>query len=189
MSQTDYAQYVWGKQALPDLAAVQQHSPGFFAAYRQSAHHSALRGRCPADMHPRTPARRLAPTFALPARVPLYAGAVHFICCVSAEQQVRLLNLAWAVPRAQPDQGVWVTLQFRPQGARLRVYDAAPMCMGGVVWASMHSRCVSPCIQRLARPTSPVEAPYDPSCKGSPSGRWTAWYGCFLRCLEVWFGC
>ena len=37
-----------------------------------------------------------------------------------------MLNLDWEVPLSQPDRGVWVTLQFTSQGARLRTYDAAP---------------------------------------------------------------
>ena len=122
----DYSKHVWVKNDLEDLQAVQQHSPAFFTAYRQSAHHSALRGRCPADIHPGAPERKLAKGFCLPERLPLSEGQVHFIRSVSAEQQVMLLNLAWDVPRAQPDQGVWATLQFSQPGARLRVYDAAP---------------------------------------------------------------
>ena len=37
-----------------------------------------------------------------------------------------VLNQHWVVPSAKPDQGVWATLQFSVQGARLRICDAAP---------------------------------------------------------------
>ena len=39
---------------------------------------------------------------------------------------MRILNLDWEVPLAQPDQGVWATLEFTLQGATLRIFDAAP---------------------------------------------------------------
>ena len=122
----DYSKHVWAKIDLVDLAAVQQHSPSFFAAYRQSAHHSALHGQCPADLHPDALGRRLPKAFRLPARLPLSEGQVHFIRRVTADRQVMILNLAWDVPRAEVAQGVWATLHFREQGAKLRVYDAAP---------------------------------------------------------------
>lgn len=122
----DYSKHVWAKIELADLAAVQQHSPAFFAAYRQSAHHSALHGRCPADIHSGAHQRKLPKEFELPGRLPLSEGQVHFIRCVTAERQVMILNLAWDVPGAQAAQGVWATLQFKETGAKLRVYDAAP---------------------------------------------------------------
>ena len=37
-----------------------------------------------------------------------------------------VLNLNWDVPSTEPDQGVWATLQFTTQGAKLRIFDAAP---------------------------------------------------------------
>jgi hypothetical protein len=45
---------------------------------------------------------------------------------VSQDGKVMILNLNWDVPLARPDQGVWATLQFTLQGAKLRIYDAAP---------------------------------------------------------------
>jgi hypothetical protein len=122
----DYSKHVWAKLDLPDLQAVQQHSPAFFTAYRQSAHHCALHGRSPADIHSGARARTLAKGFRLPERLPLSEGQVHFLRCVTAERQVLILNLAWDVPRAEPGHGVWATLEFKQHGAKLRVYDAAP---------------------------------------------------------------
>ncbi len=37
-----------------------------------------------------------------------------------------LLIQQWKVPATKPNQGVWATLQFSVQGARLQIYDAAP---------------------------------------------------------------
>jgi hypothetical protein len=45
---------------------------------------------------------------------------------VSAEKTISVLNLAWDVPEATPDQGVWATLELRITGATLRIYDQAP---------------------------------------------------------------
>ena len=101
-------------------------SPGFFEAFRHSEHHSALNGLCPAQVHFDQPDLRLATDFRLTKRLPLTAGRVHFMRLVNQEQQISLLNLDWDVPKAQPDQGVWATLQFSQHGARLRVFDAAP---------------------------------------------------------------
>ena len=122
----DYTQNVWKKIELPDLQAVQQHSPGFFAAYRHSEHHSALQGRCPAELHPVPPLSRLPVDFRLPDPLPLTCGQVHFIRRVSQASQVSILNVDWPAPLAQPDQGVWATLEFRLDGASLRIFDAAP---------------------------------------------------------------
>ncbi len=122
----DYTHNVWDKIDLPDLAAVRKHSPLFFDAYRHSPHHSALQGRSPLEMHSISPARHLPAGYQPPAKLPLSVGKVHFIRAVSQERQIMILNQQWEVPAAKPDQGVWATLQFSVQGARLRIYDAAP---------------------------------------------------------------
>lgn len=122
----DYSMNVWDKIELPDLQAVHQHSPVFFVAYRQSEHHSALKGRCPAELHPAPEVSRLPVGFCLPNPLPLTVGQAHFIRRVSQASQVRLLNMDWAVSPAQPDQGVWATLEFTLDGASLRIYDTAP---------------------------------------------------------------
>lgn len=125
----DYSKNVWDKIELPDFQAVQQHSPAFFEAYRHSEHHSALNGHCPADLHPARLTGALLEDFCLPGRLPLTVGQVHFIRRVSQEGKVRILNLDWEVPPAQPDEGVWATLEFTFQGATLRIFDAAPDAM------------------------------------------------------------
>jgi len=77
-------------------------------------------------MHSMRPVRHLPAAFRPPAKLPLTVGKVHFIRAVSQERQIMVLNQHWVVPSAKPDQGVWATLQFSVQGARLRIYDAAP---------------------------------------------------------------
>jgi len=122
----DYNHHVWDKLDLPDLAAVQHHSPAFFEAYRHSDHILALAGRCPAQVHFELPPRPLPPDFRLPHPLPLTAGKVHFMRLVKPDRTIAVLNLDWDVPTAQPDQGVWATLDLSSRGAKLRVYDAAP---------------------------------------------------------------
>jgi hypothetical protein len=122
----DYNRHVWQVCDLPDLAAVQAWTPTFFSAYRHSQHHSALNQHSPADLHWAQPPRRLPANLALPSRLPLTVGQVHFMRRVDANRRIRLLNVDWSVPQAQPDLGVWATLAFRPQRATLAVYDAAP---------------------------------------------------------------
>jgi len=122
----DYIKNVWDKIDLPDLPAVHTHSPLFFDAYRRSPHHSALKGCSPLEMHSIRPVHHLPAGLRLPAKLPLTAGKVHFIRAVSKDRQIMILNQLWEVSAAEPDQGVWATLQFSVRGARLHIYDAAP---------------------------------------------------------------
>lgn len=121
----DYNRHIWDKFDLPDLNAVQQHSPDFFEAYRHSEHILALAGRCPAQVHFEQPCQLLPPDFQLPKQMPLTAGKVHFMRRVKLDK-ISVLNLEWDVPRVQPGQGVWATLELATPRAKLRIYDAAP---------------------------------------------------------------
>jgi len=123
----DYDRCVWDKTRLTDLADIQRHSHRFYRAYRQSHHHSALQGCCPAQIHARCAMHKLSADFQVPkGKQPLTEGRIHFMRKVSAQQTVSILNLDWDVPQSEPDQGVWATLEFKRQGATLRIYDAAP---------------------------------------------------------------
>ncbi len=123
----DYSRFVWEKALLPDLAGVRQRSACFFQNYRTSRHHSRLAGRSPAMVQQETPPQRTVPAdFHLPERLPLTAGQVHFIRAVNKTGKVKVLNLLWEVPDAQPHQGVWGTLNLSPKGATLLVFDEAP---------------------------------------------------------------
>lgn len=144
----DYTKNVWDKLDLPDLTAVHQHSPHFFDTYRHSPHHSALHSRSPQEMHTIGSIHHLPAHLRLPEKFPLTVGKVHFIRAVSPDRQVMILNLNWDVPLAKPEQGVWATLQFTPQGARLRIYDAAP--------AAHHRTCLADHPFPLQEPVSPL---------------------------------
>jgi hypothetical protein len=123
----DYDQHVWQDTQLEDLQDVQKHSQTFYRRYRHSHHHTALQGRCPAQVHAQQSRHKLPTDFQLPrGKQPLTEGRVHFIRKVSAQQTVSILNLDWDVPKAKTNQGVWATLGITLQGATLCIYDAAP---------------------------------------------------------------
>lgn len=122
----DYTRHVWKVYNLPDLKAVQRHSPGFFETYRDSQHHSALQGCSPRELHAAARLYSWPPGLQLPKTPPLTAGQVHFIRVVDEQGCVRVLNVDWPVPDAQPGDGVWATLTLATTGANLRVYDHAP---------------------------------------------------------------
>jgi transposase len=123
----DYNRHVWQDTILQDCPDVQEQGYEFFADYRCSRHHSALGGRSPAEVHATSTRRTLSPTSNLPeGKLPLTEGQIHFMRLVSAQKTISVLNLTWAVPQAEPGQGVWATLELRSAGATLRVYDQAP---------------------------------------------------------------
>jgi hypothetical protein len=124
----DYQLHVWQDTYLADLQAVQVQADPFFDLYRHSEHHSALHEQTPALVHQHpTPPRLLEATFTLPeGKLPLYAGRLHFIRRVQPDGTVSVLNVDWSVPNADPQKGVWVTLELSPQAATLSIYDAAP---------------------------------------------------------------
>ena len=148
----DYDRHVWQAHELPDLAAVQQHSPAFFQAYRNSQHHSQLKGLSPAQCHRAPPFRTLPTELHLPTSRPLTAGRVHFIRKVEDQGHIRVLNVDWAVPTASPGDGVWGTLTLNAAGAKLRVYDAAP--------DARPRRCLAVHPFPLKEPVVPLQAPF-----------------------------
>jgi len=122
----DYSAFVWEKEHLENLAAVRQRSALFFPNYRNSHHHSALRGRSPHEIHQATPMRKLPANFSLPNQLPITAGQVHFLRAVDKNHSVLILNKTWSAGLGIPKQGVWATLSLTPKGATLRIYDSAP---------------------------------------------------------------
>lgn len=123
----DYNKPVWHETDLKNRAEVQAQAETFFTLYRHSHHHSALHGASPAEVHFQTSPHQLASDFQLPQdKLPLTKGRVHFMRLVAPDNSVSVLNLSWPVPDANPNQGVWVTLELGTAGATLKVYDQAP---------------------------------------------------------------
>lgn len=122
----DYAANTWNKIDFADLRAVRRYSPRFFRLYVQSTHPSACGGKSPLALHRARSVRHLPADMDLPRPLPLTEGKVHFMRSVSLARTVRILNVEWPVPSAEPQQGVWATLEFHRTGARLYIYDTAP---------------------------------------------------------------
>jgi transposase InsO family protein len=122
----DYGDNTWAKAQFTALEMIHQFSKRFFQNYRHSLHHSALKGQSPAQLHLAQPFRKLVANFEIPDPLPLTTGRVHFIRRVEANRQIKILNVAWNVPQAEPNQGVWATLELTPKQAQLIVYDTAP---------------------------------------------------------------
>jgi transposase InsO family protein len=168
----DYDKHVWEHTDLRDVDDVQDHADRFFADYRQSRHHRALGGRSPAEVHAASDRDTLSLTFALPeGRLPLTEGRVHFMRRVSEERTISVLNLTWAVPEAEPDTGVWATLEFLTSGATLTVYDQAPDVQ--------ERRCLAKYAFPIKEQVRPLRDEFQTS---PPSGLWkdlfaTAIYG------------
>ena len=120
----DYNRHVWEATYLDSRTQVQRRGERFFALYRQRPH-PRLDERTPAAVHgrPGRPWKALPP---ISGKRSLVAGRVHFIRRVQADRTITVLNVSWKVPTAQPDQGVWATLELQPSGATLRIFDAAP---------------------------------------------------------------
>lgn len=173
----DYSKNVWRKIELASLLDVRRHSTTFFENYRHSQHHSALKGRSPADLHFIQPLHRLPGDFQIPDKLPITAGQVHFMRVVDQERKVMALNLNWEVPLAVPNQGVWVTLKIASRGAVLRIYDTAP---------DMPKR---PCLAEypfpLKEPVQPLQTAF---CRSSERRQptWLTWTAILVQKAVQW---
>lgn len=123
----DYDLHVWQNTYLEALANVRQQEQHFFQLYRTQHYPEALAGKTPAQAHALSAVQRLASDFTLPSsKLPLTQGRIHFIRKVKSDGTVSVLNVAWSLPTPITQQAVWVTLDLRPQGATLAIYDEAP---------------------------------------------------------------
>lgn len=169
----DYSQHVWEDTELQDRDEVQERGDRFFADYRRSRHHSALGARSPAEVHRSGSEHRLSSPFALPkGRLPLTEGRVHFMRRVSDERTVKVLNLTWSVPDAEPGQGVWATLEFRTDGAVLAIYDQAP--------DTHERRCLIKHPFELEEPVYPLQ---DAFRAQAPSSLWKSLFATAIHSL------
>lgn len=159
----DYGREVWEKHHLETIEAVQAHSSPFFERYRCSEHHSELRGQSPAAVHATGPAVKWPQDVRPPDALPLTEGKVHFMRQVESDQCIKILNVSWAVPQAQPGQGVWATLELRQSGAKLRVFDAAP--------DAAQRRCLAEHPFPLKEPVLPLHPQFRRS-PPAPKRRW-----------------
>lgn len=120
----DYDKHVWEDTYLNNLGEVQAQGQHFFRLYRQRPH-ARLNEQTPETVH-QSPTRLPLELKPATQKRSLYAGQVHFIRKVLADNTISVLNVNWPVPDAKPDQGVWATLTITTSGAKLIVFDAAP---------------------------------------------------------------
>ncbi len=172
------------------LEDVNKRGEQFFRAYRRRPH-PQMGGRTPQEAYQAMAARKLPLDFRIPSgRIPLYAGRVHFIRRDGEDHTVRVLNVAWSVPKAEVGQGVWVMLELQPDGkAWLRVYDNAPDGPGRKRLAVHPFPLREPVRPGPQRPT---EAPLQPLLRAwsSPVARYGSAVGCILTragTMSWWF--
>jgi transposase len=120
----DYNKHVWEDTYLSSITEVQAQGQHFFALYRKRPHRR-LNEQTPETVH-QSPSRLPLDLKPSSQKRPLYAGQVHFIRKVLADNTISVLNVNWSVPDVKPDQGVWASLAIVASGAKLIVYDAAP---------------------------------------------------------------
>ncbi len=125
-----YSRHVWQDTLLETVAQVNQQTEAFLQKYRERPH-PRLQERTPAQLHQAFPSRPLPAHFTWPAdlgkaRLPLYAGKIHFMRKVDAENHIPLLNMKWHIPHAAIGQKVWATLTLAPKESYLEVFDRAP---------------------------------------------------------------
>jgi len=120
----DYNKHVWEDTYLGSISEVQTQGQHFFALYRKRPH-SRLNEQTPETVH-QAPTRLPLDLTPATKKRPLYAGQVHFIRKVLANNTISVLNVNWPLPNAKPDQGVWATLSITISGAKLIVFDEAP---------------------------------------------------------------
>lgn len=122
-----YRKHVWEDTYLADVAAVDRQGKQFFTLYREREDHAALAGETPRQRHEQDSVQKVPATFWLPeGKLPIYAGRLHFMRQVKPGGKVSVLNVDWALSDNDRKQGVWVTIDLKPEGSQLLIYDEAP---------------------------------------------------------------
>lgn len=103
---------------------------------------------------------------------------MHFIRAVSKDRQIMILNQQWEVTAAKPDQGVWTTLQFSVQGAKLRIYDTAP--------DAQRRTCLAEYPFPLKEPVQPLRPEFHRHERGPKPSRAVATLGWIGRAVSQW---
>lgn len=112
----------WKRHHFTSMQEVVRKSPKFTCWYAHDYHPPALDGLTPAQARRGIPCCRLtrAQVGALPPELPITAGRLHFIRCVSVEGEISLLGERWKVSKRLAHRYVWATLLTHQQ--RLEIY-------------------------------------------------------------------
>jgi putative transposase len=115
----------WERRHFETFADVVTASPEFVHWYMHEYQPPALHGLTPAAVQRPLPSARLSITQvrALPERLPITAGRVHFLRQVDAAGEISLLNERWRVGKRWAQRYVWATISTHRH--ELRVYYRA----------------------------------------------------------------
>jgi transposase InsO family protein len=120
----DYNKHVWEDTYLASLEIVQAQAEIFFELYRKRPL-TRLNEKTPMQVH-NLPIRTPEGLEVSAEKRELFEGKVHFIRKVLENGTISVLNSAYPVPKAKPNDGVWATLSIKNSCAQLHVFDAAP---------------------------------------------------------------
>ena len=109
-----WGQAVWKRRRFRGFAQVQRTQPRFQTWYAASVGDVV---RPPSAGRRHLTAREAA---ALPARLPITAGRIHFLRLVEPDGTIQVLNETWRITRRLAGKYVWATVVTHEQ--RLRVY-------------------------------------------------------------------
>lgn len=120
----------WTRQRFRSVRHVQRASPAFVRWFEQEYEPPGLNGLTPQQAHPRQSRPKLTARQrrAIPDRLPITAGRVHFIRRVAADGTVSLLNETWRVGKRLAGQYIWATVTTHRRQLELyhqRAADAA----------------------------------------------------------------
>jgi transposase len=117
-----WSQQFWNLRHFGSRAHVRRCSPEFVTWYRTDYEPPRLGERTPAEARRQVVRCRLtaAQSRAIPARLPLTAGRIHFIRLVDPHGDIQLLHESWHVDRRLAGHYVWATITLQEQ--RLRIY-------------------------------------------------------------------
>lgn len=117
-----WSQQFWNLRHFESRTQVRRCSPQFVQWYQTRYEPPCLGEHTPAEAGRRVRRCRLTPTQgqAIPERLPLTAGRMHFIRLVDAHGDVHVLHETWHVDRRLAGQYVWATLSLHEH--YLRIY-------------------------------------------------------------------
>lgn len=148
-----WSQQFWELRHFNSRAQVCRSTPQFVEWYCTCYEPPRLGEQTPAEARQRVMRRCLTPAErqALPERLPLTEGRIHFLCAVDDEGNIQVLHETWHLDQRLAGQYVWAVLTLHER--RLRIYYRR----------SEHDR---PCLRQVFRYTldEPV-APLQPQFK------------------------
>lgn len=117
-----WSQQFWDLRHFDSRAQVRRCSPQFVEWYRTHYEPPHLDEQTPMEARRQVARCRLKPVQgqAIPARLPLTVGRIHFIRLVDEQGNIRLLHEIWHVDRRLAGEYVWATITLHEQ--RLRIY-------------------------------------------------------------------